>query len=157
MVRAGAVDHPSKWLHSGYREIQKPPKRYGIIDLRELTALCGFGELEDFQRAHAAWGEKALSGHGVRDDRWSEAIAVGSRPFVEKVKSELGFKAAHRDVSENDGTYALREPAGAYASNFTGESETLRSQNTFFWDESVDEVTRTRLLLKDHHIRTAQG
>jgi len=41
------------------------------------------------------------------------------------VKSELGFKAAHRDVSENDGTYALREPAGAYASNFTGEVRLL--------------------------------
>jgi hypothetical protein len=35
--------------------------------------------------------------------RWSEAIAVGSRSFVEKVKSELGFKAAHRDVIEADG------------------------------------------------------
>jgi hypothetical protein len=26
---------------------------------------------------------------------WSEAIAVGNLNFVEKVKSELGFKAAH--------------------------------------------------------------
>ena len=59
MVRAGAVNHPSHWVQSGYREIQRPPKRYGIIDLRELTALCGFGELEDFQRAHAGWGQPA--------------------------------------------------------------------------------------------------
>jgi hypothetical protein len=35
--------------------------------------------------------------------RWSEAIAVGSRSFVEKVKSELGFRAAHRDVIDADG------------------------------------------------------
>jgi putative transposase len=35
MIRAGAVNHPSKWAHSGYREIQKPPKRYAIIDVRE--------------------------------------------------------------------------------------------------------------------------
>src|SRR5262245_6174854 len=34
----------------------------------------------------------------VRDARWTEAVAVGSLAFVEKVKSELGFKAAHRKV-----------------------------------------------------------
>jgi hypothetical protein len=28
---------------------------------------------------------------------WSEAIAVGNLSFVEKLKSELGFKAAHPD------------------------------------------------------------
>jgi hypothetical protein len=34
----------------------------------------------------------------VRDARWTEAVAVGSLAFVEKVKSELEFKAAHRQV-----------------------------------------------------------
>ena len=77
----------------------------------------------------------------MRDDRWSESIAVGSLAFIDEVKSELGFKAAHRDVIETDGTYALREPAEAYSSNFTGESEALRSQKTFFWNEIVDEAT----------------
>ena len=42
MVRAGAVSHPLKWLRSGYREIQEPPKRYAVIDLKGLAALCGF-------------------------------------------------------------------------------------------------------------------
>jgi hypothetical protein len=32
MVRAGEVDHPAKWSHGGYQEIQQPPKRYRIID-----------------------------------------------------------------------------------------------------------------------------
>jgi hypothetical protein len=31
----------------------------------------------------------------VRDARSSEAIAVGNLSFVEKLKSELGYKAAH--------------------------------------------------------------
>jgi len=44
----------------------------------------------------------------AREGRWSEAIAVGNLNFVEKVKSELGFKAAHREVIEGGGTYALR-------------------------------------------------
>jgi putative transposase len=137
MVRAGAVNHPFQWVHSGYREIQKPPKRYAITDLRELTALCGFTELEDLQRAHAGWGEQALSGHNVRDDRWSEAIAVGSLRFVEGVKSQLRSRAIHRSVESADGAYAFREQGEAYNAVFGGESEPLRIENSFFWSENV--------------------
>ena len=32
----------------------------------------------------------------------------------------LASKLRHRDVIQADGTYALREPAEAYSSNFTG-------------------------------------
>ena len=141
MVRAGVVNHPEKWKESGFREIQNPPKRYAIIDVQSLSELSGFADLRDFQRAHREWVERGLeNGLLMRDDHWSESIAVGSLAFVEKVKGELGFKAAHRNVIETDGTYALRESAEAYASNFTGESEALRSQNTFFWNETVDEA-----------------
>jgi putative transposase len=52
MVRASAVDHPSKWQHSGYREIQKPPKRHALIDLAILRGLSGFTDVRDFQTAH---------------------------------------------------------------------------------------------------------
>jgi hypothetical protein len=44
----------------------------------------------------------------VRDDRWSEAIAVGSLAFVNKVKGELGVKAMHREFEQLDAGYALR-------------------------------------------------
>ena len=119
MVRAGVVNHPGQWKESGFREIQKPPKRYGIIDLQSLSELSGFADLQDFQRAHREWVEQGLeNGLAMRDDRWSESIAVGSLAFIDKVKSELGFKAAHREVIEADGTYALREPAEAYGLKF---------------------------------------
>jgi hypothetical protein len=36
----------------------------------------------------------------AREGKWSEAIAVGNRNLVEKVKSKLGSKAAHREVNE---------------------------------------------------------
>jgi putative transposase len=42
MVRAGVVNHPVKWAHNGYHEIHEPPKRYAVIDLQGLVALCGF-------------------------------------------------------------------------------------------------------------------
>ena len=40
MVRAGVVKHPREQENSGYHEIQKPPSRYGIIDLLELCVIC---------------------------------------------------------------------------------------------------------------------
>jgi hypothetical protein len=41
----------------------------------------------------------------AREGQWSETIAVGNLNFVQKVKSELGYKAAHREVIEGGGTY----------------------------------------------------
>lgn len=46
----------------------------------------------------------------MRGDRSTESITVGSLAFIDKVKSELGFKADHRDVIESYGSYVLREP-----------------------------------------------
>jgi REP-associated tyrosine transposase len=90
-VRAGVVTHPSEWPDSGYREIQNPPKRYGIIDVRQLSALCGFSEVADFQGAHRDWVDEALKREKVASDgRWSEAVAVGCLSFVNTVKSEIG-------------------------------------------------------------------
>jgi hypothetical protein len=62
--------------------------------------------------------------------------------FVAKVKSELGFKAARREVIDEGGTYALREESEAYESNLTGKNEALSSKNTRFWREN-SELTAT--------------
>jgi putative transposase len=78
MVRAGSGQHPREWEHSEYREIHKPPSRYGIIDLLELHALFAFADTAQFQETHGQWIEQALTRHLERENRWSEAIAVGS-------------------------------------------------------------------------------
>ena len=39
------------------------------------------------------WVEKYLgNGNNIRDDKWTKGIAVGSKGFVEHVKSALGYK-----------------------------------------------------------------
>jgi putative transposase len=97
--------------------------------------LCGVG---DFQRAHRQWIEEALLGKAeVRNDRWSETIAVGSLAFVETVKNELGSQATHRAVEHIDGAYTLREQAEAYDGNLHSEIEPLRLENTVLWDDSA--------------------
>jgi REP element-mobilizing transposase RayT len=139
MVRAGRVNHPREWVHSGYGETQKPPERYAIINLGGLAALCGFADVRQFQRAHGHWVEQGLLNERAgREDCWSEAIAVGSLAFVETVKSELGTKALHRAIEHVDGAYALRERSEAYTCDLGGENEPLRPENTVSWDENSE-------------------
>jgi hypothetical protein len=78
----------------------------------------------------------------AREGGWSEAIAVGNLNFVEKVQSELGYKAAHRQLIESGGTYELREHTESYEPNFSGQNEVLSSGNTRFWNED-SELTAT--------------
>lgn len=90
-----------------------------------------------FQQAYRRWVGEALAGEmAVRDDRWSDAIAVGSLAFVDKVKVELGLKAMHREVADIGGTYILREPREAYARDFSTESDALRLDNSVPWGEN---------------------
>ena len=136
MVRAGVVKHPAEWAHGGYREIQNPPQRRRLVELDELARQCGFASIEHFQRAHRQWvAEELALDRSRRDARWSEAIAVGSRAFVEEIQRELALKAKYRDVDETDaeGTCALREPASAYTGSFAPENGALRTKNAVFW------------------------
>ena len=56
-------------------------------------------ETSGLSASSSQWAEIALRDElAVRDARWSEAVA-GSLAFVEKVNSQLGFKAAHREVT----------------------------------------------------------
>lgn len=130
MVRAGVVAHPREWDASGYREIQAPPKRYAIIDVAALSALCGFEDVSSLQAAHRRWVEEALSENAqAREACWSEAIAAGSRSFVEKMEAELGIKGKYRDAREEGGTCTLRQPTTSYTLIFGSESGPLRSNN----------------------------
>lgn len=98
---------------------------------RGLSGLCGFTDVGEFPQAHRGWIEHALRvGQAQHDDRWSESVAVGSLDFVEKVKSDLGMKAAHREFEAMGEAYALRKSSDAYGRNFGGETGLLRPENT---------------------------
>ena len=58
--------------------------------------------------------------------------------FVEKVKSDLGMKAAHRGFAAMGEAYALRESGDAYGRDFGGETDFLRPENTISWNENVE-------------------
>ena len=60
-----------------------------------------------------------------------------SLAFVENVRSELGSKALHCDIEHIDGAYTLQEQSEVYDGNLIGDTEPLRLENAFLWDENA--------------------
>lgn len=115
MVRAGAVAHPSEWAESGYREIQRLPSRYRIIDTAELCRLLECRTPQDLRRRVGGWTERTLeAGPAAREPAWTESLAVGGKAYLVEVKQALGPRAARRGLVDEDDLSCLREPAAVY-------------------------------------------
>jgi len=140
MVRAGVVDHPSKWIHGGYREIETPPLRYRLIDRERLIELCGMQNNQQLVSQHHEWIEQAMQGNGFkRQSKWSEAVCVGSAGFVEQLKHRLGVEVLGRNIMKDSDAYILREPDVAYNAHFDTEKELLSIDNGVCFDENKAE------------------
>jgi REP element-mobilizing transposase RayT len=137
MVRAGVVLHPEQWEHSGFNQIQNPPQRYRLIDLERLAHLCAMPSLEALQSAHREWVSEALAQRPRRDERWSEAIAVGGKEFIERVQRQLGLAATHRKIEASVELHALREEGAAYEGHSRPEKGVLSVDNGHFWNEKI--------------------
>ena len=96
--------------------------------------LLGFDDSDRLTETHKGWVEEALEGDGhVRDERWSESIAVGSKSFVERIKEKLGIRAIGREVVRQEAGYELKERMTPYRCNFDGKKGSLRAENSYFW------------------------
>jgi len=134
MVRAGVVGHPSEWPFCGYNEIQKPPQRYTLIDRQRLMRLLGISDREGFGEVYKGWVDEVLAGAGhVRDARWSDSVAVGSKSFVQEIMEKLGIKASGRKVVETRDGYELKEARVSYGSDFESKMASLRHINSYPW------------------------
>ena len=110
MVRAGVVNHPSMWSFSGYNEIQEPRRKNILIDYDRLQEIFGVGSYDELRNSHRGWIEEYSGSRAeIRRDEWMGSIAIGSRSFVENVKTLLGLRAKGRRVMEGGGGYQLRE------------------------------------------------
>jgi hypothetical protein len=64
---------------------------------------------------HEEWIERALAaGNRSRQPKWSDAVAVGRRSFVEEIKRKLGARARYRRLADEDGTAVPREAEEHY-------------------------------------------
>jgi len=135
MVRAGVVGHPSEWLHCGYNEIQEPKRKNILIDYQRLVDLLGFNSYDEVKKYHKKWVDEFLgNGKNIRDDKWTESIAVGNKSFVERVKSLMGGLAIGRKSVEAGESYQLREPAASYGTHFRAKKCNIEAENSYFWN-----------------------
>jgi hypothetical protein len=72
-----------------------------------------------------------------RDERWSEAIAVGGKEFIERVQRQLGLAATHRKIEASVELHALREEGAAYEGNSRTQKGVLSVDNSHFWKEKI--------------------
>jgi len=109
-----------------------------LIDYEKLQWLIGAGSYEELKSRHRGWVEEYL-GNGLknRQEEWTDSIAVGSKPFIEKVKSLLGFKARGRDVIEGVEGYRLREAGASYKALFEAEKDNIGPENAYVWDVTI--------------------
>ncbi len=67
---------------------------------------------------------------------------VGSRGFVETVKSMLGGLARGIKVKKIGEGYQLREPSVPYGNHFGDEKDDIGPENTYFWNNYPEILER---------------
>jgi hypothetical protein len=73
----------------------------------------------------------------VRNQDWSESIAVGKKSFATDIQQQLASRAQKRStVSVND-TAILKEPGISYNIVFGGIKGILNPENIYFWRENA--------------------
>ena len=134
MVRAGVVRHPSEWLDGGYNEIQHPKRKNVLINYERLRELLGYDTYAQVQAGHKKWVESCLATGGhLRDDKWSRSIAVGSKDFIEKIKTLMRALALGRKPVETGESYQLREPQIPYGDRFGAQKLEIEPENAYIW------------------------
>jgi putative transposase len=119
----------------GYNEIQRPRRKYVLIDYEVLSHLSGFDNFDDFQSSHRNWIEAALSDNQTqRQECWTQSIAAGSRSYVEAVKNQMGGFAIGRKIRENAIGFELREPQPVYNGFLEAKKSDIEAGNLCFWN-----------------------
>ncbi len=112
MVRCGVATHPSEWEWSGYGELMGWRKRHQLLDVDKLLWLVRCGSAMEFRAHFNAALNKALLDHELeRQAKWTEAIAVGERAFVEGIEAQIQSRQ-QMQISQNGGAWVLREEYG---------------------------------------------
>lgn len=119
MVRAGVVARPAEWRWCGDDELMGQRSRYRLLSLERMLESLDMPSMAVFQRTYSE-GIRELLEHRslLREPVWTEALAIGDRPFVENIAT--GFVRRRRflydDVPDADpGTCSVREDEMSYS------------------------------------------
>lgn len=122
MARCGVVGRPRQWEWSGYAELMGGRKRNQLLDVAKLMWLVRATTIEEF-RAHfnAALDEAIINDELKRQEKWTAAVAVGSRGFVEAIEQRIRTRQ-QMETQQESGTWTLRED---YGSLFEGQNASM--------------------------------
>jgi putative transposase len=120
MLRAGVVKHPEAWLYCGFHELITRKSRYAILDVQSLMDLFSIQNSEDLIKLRRFAVEEAIrkEQHLIRDEKWTESVAVGSRSFLEKTKKENLVKCRGRVIDRKENLFILGEEKASYNAHF---------------------------------------
>ena len=113
MVRCAVVPHPCDWSWSGYHELMGSRKRNRLLDVRKLLSLVRANDVAEFRvHLNAALREAIAKDELKREAKWTEALAVGSRTFVEAVAQKVRHRR-NLECQDAGAAWVLREEYGA--------------------------------------------
>lgn len=106
MMRAGVVDHPSEWKYSGYHDISGKRKRYRIVNKKQLLHQLGMsGNEDEFMEWYISTINAKSEYYMERQKHWTEALAVGNKSWIDKIKGKIGKKRLRIVNMENKFKY----------------------------------------------------
>jgi len=89
MVRAGKVSHPEEWIWSSHDELTGRRTRYRILNTDRLLHSLDMNSEDELRSWYADAVRQRLTEKKLRREaQWTESLAVGSRPFVERTVRE---------------------------------------------------------------------
>ncbi len=85
---------------------------------------------------HRQWIDEALKNDSSqRESKWTESIAVGSKPFIKQTKAQLQSRTRGREIEGHEEACEVREAGNGY--DFDCKNSTLSPKNTYLRDESI--------------------
>ena len=110
MVRCGVVSHPSQWEWVGHHEIMGTRQRYRLLDLERLCWRLGTDSLEDVRKILSTTLIETIARDELkREPCWTESLAVGSMPYLEKIKPMVLSRRETEVVEERPDFWVLKE------------------------------------------------
>lgn len=71
-------------------------------------------------------------GNLLRETKWTQSVAVGSKELVEMTKDKLSYRVKGRRVVKSDEDYQLREQQASYIANSDHKNVALSDDKTYF-------------------------
>ena len=112
-----------------------PANKAHHLNYERLRELLGFDTYDHVKAGHKKWVESCLAKrYNSRDEKWSGSIAVGSKSFVDNVKSLMGVLAQGRKSIEAGELYQLREAKISYGDHFGAKKSEIELENACIWE-----------------------